>query len=159
MLSAVCPFCSIASGKAPASMVYENAAVLAFMDLNPANDGHALVVPREHWENIYEIPEKTLAEMAPVIKRVSVAVKETVGADGISVLQLNGRAAGQMVMHFHVHVIPRFRGDIISKALGAMIGHKGLKMPERRELCNIFEYCKHNNATHAVSCSRSCSVD
>jgi histidine triad (HIT) family protein len=138
-LSAVCPFCSIASGKAPASIVYEDATVLAFMDLNPVNDGHTLVVPREHWENIYEIPEKTLAEMAPVIKRVSAAVKKTVGADGISVLQLNGRAAGQMVMHFHVHIIPRFSEDTISKALGAMIGHKGLKKPERRELDEIAE--------------------
>jgi histidine triad (HIT) family protein len=143
-LSAVCPFCSIASGKAPASMVYEDVTILAFMDLNPANDGHALVVPREHWENIYEIPEKTLAEMAPVIKRVSAAVKKTVGADGISILQLNGRAAGQMVMHFHVHVIPRFRGDTISKALGAMIGHKGLKKPERRELDDIAEKIRQN---------------
>jgi histidine triad (HIT) family protein len=143
-LSAVCPFCSIASGKAPASIVYEDATVLAFMDLNPVNDGHTLVVPREHWENIYEIPEKTLAEMAPVIKRVSAAVKKTVGADGISVLQLNGRAAGQMVMHFHVHIIPRFSEDTISKALGAMIGHKGLKKPERRELDEIAEKIREN---------------
>ncbi|MCK4884856.1 HIT domain-containing protein, partial [Candidatus Bathyarchaeota archaeon] len=97
-MSAVCPFCSIASGKAPASIVYEDATVVAFMDLNPANVGHTLVVPRKHYENIYEIPEKTLAEMAPVIKRVSAAVEKTVGAEGISVLQLNGRAAGQMVM-------------------------------------------------------------
>ena len=136
-MSAACPFCSIASGKAPASIVYEDATVLAFMDLNPANVGHTLVVPREHWESIYEIPEKTLAEMAPVVKRVSAAVKKTVGADGISVLQLNGRAAGQVVMHFHVHVIPRFSGDAISKALGAMIGHHGLKKPERNDLDEI----------------------
>ena len=133
-MSEVCPFCSIASGKAPASIVYEDATVVAFMDLNPANVGHTLVVPRKHYENIYEIPEKTLAEMAPVIKRVSAAVEKTVGAEGISVLQLNGRAAGQMVMHFHVHVIPRFSGDVVSKALGAMMGHQGFEKPERRDL-------------------------
>jgi len=133
-MSAVCSFCSIASGKAPASIVYEDATVLAFMDLNPANVGHTLVVPREHWENIYEVPENVLADLFSVVKRVSAAVKKTVGAEGISVLQLNGRAAGQMVMHFHVHVIPRFREDAISKALRAMIGHQGFEKPERRDL-------------------------
>ena len=104
------------------------------MDLNPANIGHTLVVPRQHWENIYEVPENVLSDLFSVVKRVSSAVKKTVGAEGISVLQLNGRAAGQTVMHFHVHVIPRFREDAISKALCAMIGHQGFEKPERRDL-------------------------
>ena len=129
-----CPFCRIASGKAPASIVYKDSTVLAFMDLNPANIGHVLVVPREHWENIYEIPENVLADMFSVVKTVSTAVKKTVGAEGISILQLNGRAAGQSVMHFHDHVIPRFRGDPLSKAIGAMVGHQGFEKPERRDL-------------------------
>jgi len=133
-MSVVCPFCRIASGKAPASIVYEDATVLAFMDLNPANVGHILVVPKEHWENIYEVPEDVLADLFSVVKRVSAAVKKTIGAEGISILQLNGRAAGQSVMHFHVHVIPRFRGDPISTAIGAMIGHQGFEKPERRNL-------------------------
>jgi len=133
-LSVVCPFCSIASGEAPASIVYEDATVLAFMDLNPASIGHTLVVPREHYENIYEVPETVLADLFSVVKRVSAAVKKTVGAEGISVLQLNGRAAGQAVMHFHVHVIPRFRGDPLSKAVDAMVGHQGFEKPERSEL-------------------------
>ena len=133
-MSVVCPFCRIASGKAPASIVYEDATVLAFMDLNPANVGHTLVVPREHWENIYEVPEKVLAEIITVVKRVSAAVKKTVGAEGISVLQLNGMVAGQSVMHIHFHVIPRFRGDPLSKAIGAMMGHQGFEKPEGRDL-------------------------
>jgi histidine triad (HIT) family protein len=144
-VSAVCPFCSIASGKATASIVYEDAAIIAFMDLNPANVGHTLVVPKEHWENIYEIPEKVLAEVAAVVKRVSGAVKKTVGAGGISVLQLNGRAAGQSVMHFHVHVIPRFIGDPLSKAIGAMVGgHHGVEKPERRDLDEIAQKIREN---------------
>jgi histidine triad (HIT) family protein len=133
-MNVVCPFCRIASGKAPASIVYKDATVLAFMDLNPANIGHTLVVPREHWENIYEVPENVLADMFLVVKRVSAAVKKTIGAEGISVLQLNGRAAGQMVMHFHIHIIPRFRGDPLSKAIGVMVGHQGFEKPERRDL-------------------------
>ncbi len=139
-----CPFCRIASGKATASTVYEDAAIIAFMDLNPANVGHTLVVPKEHWENIYEVPERVLAEVAEVAKRVSGAVKKTVGAGGISILQLNGRAAGQSVMHFHVHVIARFVGDPISKAIGAMVGHEGPIKPERRDLDEIAKKIREN---------------
>ncbi len=127
-LSADCPFCKIASGKAQASIVYEDANILVFMDLSPASFGHTLVVTREHYENIYEVPEKLLAEMAAVVKRVCVAVKKTVNADGIKVIQLNGVAAGQVVMHLHIHVIPT-----VSKA-GAVMGHRGRLTPERNEL-------------------------
>ena len=140
----VCPFCSIASGKATASIVYEDAAIIAFMDLNPANVGHTLVVTKEHWENIYEVPENVLAEIAAVVKKVSGAVKKTVGAEGISILQLNGRAAGQSVMHFHVHVIPRFRGDPISTAIGAMVGHQGFEKQERGDLDEIAQKIREN---------------
>ena len=143
-MSVVCPFCSIASGEAPASIVYEDATVVVFMDLNPANVGHTLVVPREHWENIYDVPEDVLADLFSVVKRVSAAVKKTIGAEGISILQLNGRAAGQSVMHFHVHIIPRFRGDPISTAIGAMIGHQGFEKPERRDLDEIAKKIRGN---------------
>jgi histidine triad (HIT) family protein len=136
IMNVSCPFCNIVSGQAPASIVYEDATVLAFMDLNPTSIGHTLVIPRAHWENMYEIPEKTLAEMAPVIKRICVGVKKAVGADGISILQLNGKAAGQVVMHFHVHVIPRFSKDVISKGSGALIKSQGFK-PDRMNLDEI----------------------
>jgi histidine triad (HIT) family protein len=75
-----CPLCKIACGKAPASIIYEGATVLVFMDLNPARIGYTLVVPRDHWENIYEIPENILTEIFSVVKRVSAAVKKTLGA-------------------------------------------------------------------------------
>ena len=136
-MSTGCPFCNIASNKTPASIVYEDETVLAFMDANPANVGHTLVVPREHWENIYKIPEKLLADIVVVVKRVSVAMKKTVDAEGISILQLNGRAAGQSVMHFHVHVIPRFRED-------SLVGHRGLERPERSELDEIAKKIREN---------------
>lgn len=112
-----CPFCNIAKGKTEASIVYEDETVLAFMDVSPAREGHTLVVPRQHYENIYEVPEDVLAKVAAAVKRVSVAVKKTVGANGIKVIQLNGRAAGQVVFHLHFHIIP-----IVSTA-GAEIGH------------------------------------
>jgi histidine triad (HIT) family protein len=136
-MNVVCPFCNIASGKAMASIVYEDPAVLAFLDANPASPGHTLVVPREHWKNIYEIPEKLLANIFLVVKRISNSVKKTVGAGGISVLQLNGRVAGQSVMHFHVHVIPRFEGDSI-------IGHRGVGRLEGKAFDEMAQKIREN---------------
>jgi histidine triad (HIT) family protein len=139
-----CNFCKIMLGEDQASIVYEDDSVLAFMDLHPANVGHTLVVPREHWETIYDIPEKVLADLFAVVKRVSVAVKNAVGAEGISILQFNERAAGQSVRHFHVHVIPRFREDAISKFIGAMLRPVGFEKVEREHLDEIAEKIKEN---------------
>ncbi len=137
-MNEVCPFCNIASGKTPASIVYEDANVLAFMDLNPANVGHTLVVPRGHWENIYDTPEKTLVEMAAVVKKVSVAIKKTIDADGIKIIQLNGRAVGQVVMHIHIHVIPA------SYKPGTMKGHYGRIKLERKDLDETAQKIREN---------------
>ena len=142
-MSESCSFCKIMLGEGQASIVYEDESVLAFMDLHPANVGHTLVVPRAHWETIYDIPERVLADLFAVVKRVSVAVKKAVGAEGISILQFNERAAGQSVRHFHVHVIPRFRGDAISKFIGGMLG-SGFKKVERQDLDEIAEKIKEN---------------
>jgi histidine triad (HIT) family protein len=139
-----CPFCNIVTGKAPASIAYQDDIVMAFMDLNPTNKGHTLVIPRQHWENIHEIPENTLADIFSVVKRISTAVKKTFNAEGISILQLNGKAAGQTVMHFHVHVIPRFRGDPLSTAIGTMVGHEGFKKPERKTLDETAQKIREN---------------
>jgi histidine triad (HIT) family protein len=109
-MSENCPFCKIAQSEASASMVYKDSNVLAFMDLHPIRVGHTLVVCREHWENLYDIPEETLKEMIVVVKRVAVAVKKAVGADGIQIIENNGQSAGQVVMHIHFHVIPMFSG-------------------------------------------------
>ena len=127
-MNPVCSFCEIALGKAPASIVYEDQNVLAFMDINPANVGHTLVVPRGHWENIYETPAKVLAEIAVIVKKVSIALKKTVDANGIKVIQLNGRAAGQVVMHIHFHVIP------ITSKTRETNGHRGRIRSKRNEL-------------------------
>ena len=127
-----------------ASIVHEDSNILVFMDLNPANIGHTLIVPRKHWENIYDIPDNILTELIVMVKRISVAVKKAVGAEGISVLQLNGEAAGQTVMHLHIHIIPRFDGDHISRALSAMIIHQDFKKSKRNELDVIARKIKEN---------------
>lgn len=82
--------------------------------------------------------------MITVVKKVSAAVKKTVSADGISILQLNGRAAGQSVMHLHFHVIPRFKEDSLSKVIGTMVKHHGLKKPDRGELDEIAKEIRKN---------------
>jgi len=143
-MSRFCNFCRIVSGEDLASIVYEDDRALAFMDLHPANVGHVLVVPREHWETIYDIPEKVLADLFAVVKRISFAVKKAVSAEGISILQFNEGAAGQSVRHFHVHVIPRFKGDTISKFVGAMLGPVGFEKAERQNLDEIAKKIKEN---------------
>jgi len=143
-MSESCNFCRIVSGDSPASIVYEDGNVLAFMDLRPATVGHTLVVPRGHWETIDDIPEEVLSDLFAVVKRISVAVKKAVGTEGISILQFNEEAAGQSVMHFHVHVIPRFRGDAISKLIGAMLGPTGFKKAARENLDEIAKKIKEN---------------
>jgi histidine triad (HIT) family protein len=137
-MDASCPFCGIASGKIPASIVYEDSHVVAFMDLNPASIGHTLVVPREHWENIYEVPEDALGNILSVVKRVCAAVKKTVDADGIKVIQLNGAAAGQVVMHLHINVIPAFsKPEAVGKRRGRLT-------PEREELDEMAQKIRQN---------------
>ena len=128
-----CPFCRIASGKAAASIVYEDKNVLAFMDLSPATVGHTLVVPREHWENIYEVPEETLTKLIAVVKRISVAVKKTFDADGIMVIQNNGRAAGQAVFHLHFHVIPVNSNSEVRKGFHGRVPSERARLDETAE--------------------------
>jgi histidine triad (HIT) family protein len=105
-MSESCTFCKIVRREAPASVVYEDEKVVAFMSIQPINIGHTLVVPKKHYENIYEIPEEEVAYLYKIVKKVTTAVNRAVDAEGIRILQNNGEAAGQVIFHFHVHVIP-----------------------------------------------------
>jgi histidine triad (HIT) family protein len=106
-----CVFCKIARKQAPASLVYEDENVLAFLDIRPLNEGHTLVIPKEHYVTIFEAPEELVAHLHRIVKRVALAAKESTKADGISIIQQNGKAAGQEIFHLHVHVIPRYEGQ------------------------------------------------
>lgn len=106
-----CVFCKIVKGEIPSAKLYEDDEVLAFLDIAPVNKGHALVIPKKHYENLYDLPEEEFLKVASVVKRVAGAVKKATNAQGINVLQANEKAAGQEVMHFHVHIIPRFLED------------------------------------------------
>jgi histidine triad (HIT) family protein len=101
-----CVFCQIISKDAPASIVYEDSQVIAFLTNRPVNEGHTLVAPKKHYENIYDISEEEAAYLSKIAKRVAHAVKDATGAEGIRIVQNNGWAAGQVIFHLHVHVIP-----------------------------------------------------
>ena len=110
-----CIFCKIVRKQAPASYVYEDENVIAFLDIRPLNEGHTLVIPKEHYETIFEIPEQLIAHLHGIAKRVALAVKKATKADGISIIQQNGKAAGQEILHLHVHVIPRYEGQTLHR--------------------------------------------
>ena len=114
-----CPFCKIASNEASASRVYEDGEVVAFLDFRPVSEGHTLVVTKRHYESIYEVPDGEVAYLFKIVKRVALAVKKGVGAEGISIAQNNGRAANQVVFHVHVHVIPRYETREAHRSLEA----------------------------------------
>ena len=106
-----CIFCKTVQRKAPASLIYEDKYVMAFLDIKPLNEGHTLVIPKVHYETIYEVPDEEVAHLYRIVKKVALAVKKGVNAEGISITQHNERAAGQDVFHVHVHVIPRYEGQ------------------------------------------------
>ena len=106
-----CIFCAIIEGKAPAEVIYEDEAVVAFLDINPANDGHTLIVPRQHVQDIFDIGEETAAAVMRAVVRVAQAIKAALQPDGVNLMQASGRAAFQSVFHFHIHIVPRWWGD------------------------------------------------
>jgi histidine triad (HIT) family protein len=109
-MAETCIFCKIARKETEASIIYEDAEVVAFMDIRPVSEGHTLIIPKKHYVDIFDIPEKLLEATHNVTKKIAVAVKKATKANGISIVQQNGAAAGQEIFHLHVHVIPRFEG-------------------------------------------------
>jgi histidine triad (HIT) family protein len=106
-----CIFCKIVAGEIPSAIVDEDESTLAFMDINPATRGHALVIPRKHVVDLLEIEPDQLVAVMLAAQRLAVRVSERLGADGVNLLNSCGNAAWQTVFHFHVHVIPRYAGD------------------------------------------------
>jgi histidine triad (HIT) family protein len=106
-----CVFCRLRDGQIPSTRVYEDERTIAFMDINPLNDGHALVIPRVHAATIFEVDEADLGAAIATAKRVANAIRQALRPAGLNLLQANGAAAFQSVPHFHFHLIPRFTGD------------------------------------------------
>lgn len=106
-----CIFCSIVNGHAEASFIYRNEKVSAFLDIHPLFKGHVLIVPNTHFVDIRDVSEETLFEVMRVAKIVGKLVVKNLNADGVNVIHSTGRAAGQTIFHFHIHVLPRKFGD------------------------------------------------
>ncbi len=106
-----CIFCKIIAGEFPSYKVYEDDKTLAFLDINPVNPGHTLVVPKNHSQDLSEIAEKDLVVVIKVIKKLAPAITNGVGAKGFNLGLNNGEIAGQVVKHLHFHIMPRFSGD------------------------------------------------
>jgi len=106
-----CIFCKIVAGKVPCAKVYENERLLAFLDIAPNNKGHTLLIPKDHYRSLMELPSHLGEEMLVALKVVGRAIMDGIGADGLNLGMNINAAAGQEVMHAHFHLIPRFKGD------------------------------------------------
>ncbi len=119
-----CIFCKIVAGTIPCFKLHEDAATLAFLDINPVNTGHALVIPKAHAPNLDESADGDLAAVMAVVRRLATAIEKTVRPHGVNLLQANGPGAAQSVFHFHMHIIPRVQGDDLKMNWGLKPGDK-----------------------------------
>lgn len=117
-----CIFCKIASGEIPSTTLYEDKDFRVIFDISPASKGHVLILPKEHSDNVFDLPEETASKIYVLAKKVAAAVKEALGCDGVNILQNNGEAAGQSVFHLHMHIIPRYQGDTDTVHVGWKLG-------------------------------------
>ena len=132
-----CIFCKIVKHEIPSSVVYETETILVFLDIRPLSMGHTLVIPKKHYVDLFDIPNTLLSEVYSATKLVSAAVKEATVADGISIIQQNGKAAGQDIFHLHVHIVPRHEGEKLPS-------FSDLKMLEREKLEEIAKKIRQN---------------
>ncbi|MCQ2491478.1 MAG: HIT family protein [Lachnospiraceae bacterium] len=109
-----CIFCNLANGIWPAEAIYEDDKVKVILDAGPASKGHALILPKEHADDMFDLDEESAAHIFVVANKVAKAMKKTLNCDGMNILQNNGPIAGQTVFHFHLHLIPRYEGDGIA---------------------------------------------
>lgn len=112
-----CLFCKIIKGELPSTKIYEDMDVFAFLDIKPVNPGHTLVIPKKHFENIHDMPDDIFAKVAVAAKKIAGAILK-LGAKGVNIGMNNGSAAGQIVFHAHVHVMPRYGKDSFSLWVG-----------------------------------------
>ena len=106
-----CIFCKIAKGEIPSATLYEDEDFRVILDLGPANKGHALILPKAHYENLYDLPDEMAAHAMILAKKIATKMKGILNCDGYNLVQNNGESAGQTVFHFHMHLIPRYTDD------------------------------------------------
>lgn len=122
-----CPFCDLIRGAAEVSVCYEDSVALAFMDIQPVNNGHTLVVPKQHYESLQDLPREIGMHLFDVAMRLGPVIRKVAAAEGTNIVVNSGAAAGQDVFHYHVHVIPRRAGD----GFDVPLPFAGSQMPDR----------------------------
>ena len=127
-----CIFCKIANGEIPSKTIFEDEQFRVILDLGPATKGHALILPKNHFANLYELPDETASDVMKLAKKMAVKMTEKLSCDGFNLVQNNGEIAGQTVFHYHLHLIPRYEGD------GQKIGWKP-QSPTQEELDAVKE--------------------
>ena len=130
-------FTKIIKGEIPCHKIYEDEYAFAFLDISPVSEGHTLVIPKDCYENFFDIPSETVQAMIPALQKVIRAVKTGMNADGITLLQRNGKAAGQEVPHLHFHVIPRNNGDGITTFHGEKGDETSLKEAKEKIMVHL----------------------
>ena len=132
MKDANCIFCKIANGDVPSQTLYEDDNFRVILDLGPATKGHALILSKDHYANLYDLPEETAGEAMKLAKKMAAKMTKSLGCEGFNLVQNNGDMAGQTVFHFHMHLIPRYQAD------GQKIGWKPQEVTqeELREVMN-----------------------
>lgn len=108
-----CIFCKLANGEIPTATLYEDESFRVILDASPASKGHALILPKEHYANLYELDDAVAAKVLPLAKKLITKLTEILGCDGYNIVQNNGETAGQTVFHYHMHLIPRYKGDTV----------------------------------------------
>lgn len=106
-----CIFCKLANGEIPTATLYEDEDFRVILDASPASKGHALILPKEHYANLYELDDEVAAKVLVLAKKMIIKLTDLLGCDGYNIVQNNGEAAGQTVFHFHMHLIPRYKDD------------------------------------------------
>ncbi len=129
-----CIFCKIIKGEIPSVKVFEDKDVLVFLDVAPLTKGHCLVVPKKHAENIFDIDDEDLKKVIVVAKNISRKIKNSLHVDGIRISQSNGEAAGQVISHFHLHIIPRYKDDGVNMSETSVARPKMVDITELKEL-------------------------
>ena len=109
-----CIFCKLANGVIPTNSLYEDDVVKVIFDAGPASSGHVLILPKEHFDNVYALDDDTAAHVFQVAVKVAKALKEGLNLEGLNIVQNNGEIAGQTIFHFHMHIIPRYKGDTVN---------------------------------------------
>ena len=133
MIKDDCIFCKLANGVFPTNVIYEDEDFNVILDAGPATKGHALILPKEHYANLFELPDETASKVMVLAKKMATHMKEKLNCDGFNLVQNNGPCAGQTVFHFHYHLIPRYEDD----GQNILWEPTSPKEEDQKELCKL----------------------